>query len=288
VLSPRLRFSTGLQPGTPSSLLDTPEIDEDRELCLPKEFAAAVAVSTRAFSQLARTHDEFVRNETAARLNKGGRTKTFKIGDKVKIRVPPTALQMEETGRRAKYITAWRGPCTVVERLSSTAYAAVDDVTHRRYERVVANLLPYRAEKAKTNTNAAYNQQYSEPFTVGEFIAIRDDPTGPFYVAKVEALVDRTVTVHYYGCTGMMLDTAIFKPCWHRVNGAEIALNWECAGGIVNGRPTVVPYSGTLDLRDIHTVLLARNLTFTKAEKLRLKSVRALAPFQDQLFRFER
>ncbi len=208
-------------------LLDTPEMDEQKELCLPKEFAAAVAVSTRAFSQLARTHDKFVRNETAARLNKGGKTKTFKIGDKVKVRVPPTALQMEETGRRAKHITAWRGPCTVVERLSSTAYATVDDVTHRRYERVIANLLPYRAEKAKANANAAYDQQYSEPFTVGEFIALRDDPTGPFYVAKVEALVDRTVTVHYFGCTGMMLDTAIFKPCWHRVNGVEICEHYE-------------------------------------------------------------
>jgi hypothetical protein len=263
-------------------------MDEDKELCLPTEFAAAVAVSTRAFSQLARTHDEFVRKETAARLNKGGKTRTFKIGDKVKVRVPPTASQMEETGRRAKHITAWRGPCTVVERLSSTAYATVDDVTHRRYERVIANLLPYRAEKAKAYANASYNQQYSEPFTVGEFIALRDDPTGPFYLAKVESPLARTVTVHYYGCTGMMLDTAIFKPCWHRVDGNEIVLSWVCAGGVVNGRPTVVPYSGTLDLRGIHTFLVARNLKFTKTGKLRFKSVRALAPFQDQLFRFER
>jgi hypothetical protein len=91
----------------------------------PAEFAAAVAVSTRAFSQLAKTHDEFVRNETAARLNEHGKAKTFKIGDKVKVRVPPTALQMEETGRR-------------VERLSQTAYAATDDVTKRRYERVIS------------------------------------------------------------------------------------------------------------------------------------------------------
>ena len=177
-------------------LLDAEEIDEKRELCLPGEFAAAVAVSTRAFSQLARTHDEFVRNETAARLNKGGKTRSFKIGDKVKVRVPPTALQMEETGRRAKHITAWRGPCTIVERLSSTAYATVDDVTHRRYERVIANLLPYQAQQAKTNANANYNQQYSTPFVIGEFIAVRDEPAGPFYVAKVELLFEKTVTLH--------------------------------------------------------------------------------------------
>ncbi len=269
-------------------LLDAPDIDEKRELCLPGEFAAVVAVSTRAFSQLARTHDEFVRMETAARLNEHGRAKTFKIGDKVKVRVPPTAVQMEASGRRAKHITAWRGPCTVVERLSNTAYAAVDDVMQRRYERVVSNLLPYRADKAKTNADASYNQQYSEPFAVGEFIALRDDPTGPFYVAKVVSLSNKTVTVHYYGCTGMILETAIFKPCWHRVDDEEIALNWVCAGGVQNGKPTVVPYSGTLNLRDVSTVLVARQLKFTTTGKLRFKSVRALAPFRDQLFRFER
>jgi hypothetical protein len=117
-------------------LLNSPAIDEEKQLSLPGEFAAAVAVSTRAFSQLAKTHDEFVRNETAARLNERVWPKTFQIGDKVKVRVPPTAAQMEETGRRAKHITAWRGPCTIVERLSNTAYAAVDDVTRRRYERM--------------------------------------------------------------------------------------------------------------------------------------------------------
>ena len=155
-------------------LLPTDQVNEDEELCLPEKFATAVAVSTRAFSQLAKTHEDFVRNETAARLNEHGRAKTFKIGDKVKVRVPPTALQMEATGRRAKHVTAWRGPCTIVERLSQTAYAATDDATERRYERVISNLLPYRAQTAKTNANAAYNLQYSEPFLPEELIAIRE------------------------------------------------------------------------------------------------------------------
>jgi hypothetical protein len=260
-------------------LLDEDKIDTKRELFLPDEFAAAVAVSTRAFSRLAQTHDEFVRNETAARLNEHGKAKTFEIGEKVKVRVPPTALQMEETGRRAKHITAWRGSCTVVERrLSQTAYAAVDDVTKRRYERVISNLLPYLAHKAKTNANAAYNPQYSEPFLPDEFIAIRDDPTSPFYIAKVELVVRKTVAVHYYGCTGMVLATAVFKPCWHMVDGADIILEWTCPAWDDDGRPNFVAYSGTIDLRDIHTVLVARKLSFTKTGKLRFRSVHALAP----------
>jgi hypothetical protein len=117
-------------------------VDEDREMVLPAQFAEAVATSTRIFSQLAKTHDQFIREETAARLNEHGSSKTFLIGQKVKISVPPTAEQMEQTGRRAKHITAWKGPCTVVERLSSTAYSVIDDTTQRTYERVASNIRP--------------------------------------------------------------------------------------------------------------------------------------------------
>jgi hypothetical protein len=180
-------------------LLTTPHVDEERELCLPGEFAEAVAVSTTAFCQLAKTHDQFIREETVARLNEKGFAKTFQIGDKVKVRVPPTAAQMEETGRRAKHITAWRGPCTIIERLSQTAYVAVDDSSKRRYERVISNLLPYRAKKAKTNADANFNPQYSDPFTEDEFIAIRDEHTGPFFPARVLMVTDECLSVHYYG-----------------------------------------------------------------------------------------
>jgi transposase InsO family protein len=66
------------------ALLEEPDIDENRDMCLPGEFAEAVAVSTRVFSQLAANHDQFVRNETAARLNLKGTAKTFQVGEKVK------------------------------------------------------------------------------------------------------------------------------------------------------------------------------------------------------------
>jgi hypothetical protein len=159
-------------------------VDEERKAFLPHEFAEAITASTKIFIQLAKTHDEYVSAETAARLNEKGNGRQFLIGQKVKIRVPPTVQQMEETGRRAKHITAWRGPCTVTERLSATAYAVVHDETQRAYERVISNMLPYRAFRAKVNANAQYNEQYSEPLTEGEFIAIRDDPTDPFTLPK--------------------------------------------------------------------------------------------------------
>jgi hypothetical protein len=50
--------------------------------------------------------------------------------------------------------------------------------------------------------------------------------------------------------------------------------------------PQFVDYNGTLQLKDLHTVLVARRLELTKAHKLRYRSLRALAPVHDQLFRY--
>ena len=236
---------------------------------------------------MAKTHDRYVKTETAARLNEKGSSKVFQVGDKVKVRVPPTQSQLLETGRRSKHVTAWRGPCTVIERLSTTSYAAIDDTTKRRYERVISNMLPYRAVKAKKNADAQYNQHYSQPLAEGEFIAIRDDVSGPFYVAEIMAVREKSINLHYYGCTAVVLATAVFLPCWHEFESNEIVLAKESPQPY-DDIITFIPYSGDVDLKDIHLVLVARNLEFTKQGKLRFRSLRALAPVHDQLFRFER
>jgi transposase InsO family protein len=269
-----------------SSLADPPVFTEDEELALPAQFADAVAMSTQAFTKMAKTHDEVVKSETALRLNKKGSSKSFEVGQKVKVRVPPTQNQLLETGRRAKHITAWRGPCTILERLSTTAYAAVDDTTKRRYERVVSNILPYKASRAKTNADASFSEVYSAPFVVGEFIAVRDEPTGPFYVALVQHLTKDVVRVHYHGTTSIVLANAVFKPCWNHTDGDEIILSQDAPSANITQQRQFVPYTGEIDLKDVYTVLVARNLEFTKAGRLRFRALRSLAPVHDQLFRF--
>jgi hypothetical protein len=269
--------------------LDQPPIDEDKEVVLPKNFAEAVFVSTRIFAQLAKTNNQFVRSETVTRLNEKGSKKTFSIGDKVKIPVPPTADQMHETGRRAKHITAWRGPCAVTERLSTTAYAVIDDSSQCRYERVISVLLPYRAQNPKGNASAQqFNEVYSTPFTEDEFIAVRDDPTGPFYIAEIMLVSPKSITVQYYGTTHVVLADAVFKPCWNDSLGNDIVLAATLPTPAEWQNRQFSEYSGEIDLKDIRTVLVARNLELTKAGKLRFRSLRALAPVHDQLFCFSR
>jgi hypothetical protein len=95
----------------------------------PASFAEAVATSAAAFTRLASHHADYVRSTTADRLNQQGHPRTYTIGDKVKIRVPPSHEQMLATGRRSSHLASWRGPCTIFARLSSTAHAMTEDAT---------------------------------------------------------------------------------------------------------------------------------------------------------------
>ena len=116
----------------------------------PASFAEAVAASAAAFTRLASHHADYVRSTTANRLNQQGRPRTCTIGEKVKLRVPPSHEQMLSTGRRSSHLASWRGPCTVSQRLSTTACAMTEDATGRKFERVLTNILPCRASTAKT------------------------------------------------------------------------------------------------------------------------------------------
>ena len=82
----------------------------------------------------------------------------------------------------------------------------------------------------------------------------------------------------------MVLKDAVFKPCWREVAGTDILLSWYVPS--FANFVDFVDYHETIDLKDVHTVLVARNLEFTTAGRLRFRSLRALAPFHDQLFRF--
>ena len=52
--------------------------------------------------------------------------------------------------------------------------------TGRKFERVLTNILPYRASIAKTQ--AVYDPATSDPFVPAEIIAVRDAPGTPCYV----------------------------------------------------------------------------------------------------------
>jgi hypothetical protein len=170
---PRDVFSAILDNTSNFTLVQTP--DEQGDLVNAQLFASAVETSTAAFIQLAKSHDQFVKQETADLLNSNGHPRTFVIVDLVKARFPPTQAELATTGRRSSHVSLWRGPCRIVERLSSTSYTLMQLDTKRVYERMIGNLLPWKAISVRKNKKARFDPATSAPFVVGEIVAVRDD-----------------------------------------------------------------------------------------------------------------
>jgi hypothetical protein len=101
--------------------------------------------------------------------------------------------------------------------------------------------LPYHAKRAKTNADTAFSEVYSEPFVKGEFLAVRDEPHGPFYIALVLEVTATSLRVHYYGIS-IVLAAAVLKPCWNEVNGSAIVLLNDCPLAANYGLRNFEPY----------------------------------------------
>ena len=154
-----------------------------------------------------------------------------------------------------------------------------EDSTNRHFERTVLNMLPYRATSAVAPD--VFDPFYSDPFTLDEIVAVRDDPDSPFYIARATSINATFISVHFYGYTTRDLRRAVFRPCWHCPGSNDISL---AAAAL----PNQIPYTGRLDLDSLRELLVARNLGFTKANKLRRKSQRAIVDNVLDLFIFDR
>jgi hypothetical protein len=257
---------------------------DDGDVQNARLFALAVRTSTTAFIQLAKNHDQYVKQETADMLNEKGFPRTFEVGAFVKARFPPTKAELDITGRRSNHVPAWRGPCRIDDRLSSTTYHLTQLDTNRQYERAIINLLPWRAVSAKQPRNAQFDPDTSDPFTVNEFIAVRDEPKSWFFLAKITAITvslkDPVLIVHYYGCKDGDLKKVKFLPCWHLETQQHIVL--------APVKPAHhISYTGMVNFSSLPGLLVARNLNLTAMSLLTSKSRRMLMPIRDELFTYE-
>jgi hypothetical protein len=225
--------------------------DEQGDLVNAQLFASAVKTSTAAFIQLARSHDQFAKQETADLLNSNGHPHTFVIDDLVKARFPPTQAELAATGRRSSHASSWRGPCRIVERLPPTSYSLMQLDTKRIYERMIGNLLPWQAISVCKNKKARFDPSTSAPFVVGEIVAVRYEPASWIFVVKGEAVAKTTITVQYLGTKSYDLAKAKFLPSWHRPNYDYSTLALTKPNGLRR-------YTEVVDLDALSTLLVAR------------------------------
>ena len=83
----------------------------------------AIRVSAVAYAKAACKHVDYVRACRAEVLNTHGRVlKALKVGDHVKIFVPPSHSEAVRRRHKAKHICQWRGPLRIESKLSNTTF----------------------------------------------------------------------------------------------------------------------------------------------------------------------
>jgi hypothetical protein len=153
-----------------------------------------------------------------------------------------------------------------------------EDSTGRRFERVLTNILPHRAVSARTQ--AAHDPATSDPFVLGEIVAVRDEPGSPHCLASAIQISASNITAHHLGYTQRDVERATFRPAYHVTDSDSTILSAT--------RPADSHLcTGIIEFDSLRELLVARDLQFTNAKKLRKKSQKILAPTHDELFVFD-
>jgi hypothetical protein len=170
--------------------------------------------------------------------------------------------------------------------MSSTTYAMTEDASSRRFERAATNILPHRA--TSSSTPSAFDPFYSDPFTVNAIIAVRDEPGSMYFAARTIGISDKDITAHYFGSTTRDTAKAIFRPCFHLPITHSLFGEFDDITLAKTQPADQVPYTGILELDSLRDLIVARNLVFTSAHRLRRKSHKILHPVHEELFIFEK
>ena len=122
---------------------------------------ASVQRHVQLYSELARTHSNYMRKLAARKLNgeeiptstrtRRNRTKSYKIGDRVLIYIPPGQNIAQVKNRRAKHLLRFRGPARVTKVFKSrpdskspgSAFEVKMEGSKRVYQRTLANIRPW-------------------------------------------------------------------------------------------------------------------------------------------------
>jgi transposase InsO family protein len=267
----------------PNDALSASDFDDSRQHLPPtKHLSPAIAVaaiqtSVAAFHRYARTHAAYLQDTTAERLNQQGNPTSFLLNERVKIYMPPTHAQLERTGRRAKHIVSWRGPCRITAILSPVTYQMQEECSNRYFERTLVNIRPYLASRSPPPPH--HDMLSAAPLGPGTLIAIRrtSDPTTLFDLARITTSTETNTHIAYLGTTNPNLRSAPFKLVWIDPRDNKTTLK--------DTRPArnYQPVTGDVPTDDLPDLLVATHLVLTNAGRLTAPSYHILHHLKDQL-----
>jgi len=172
--------------------------------------------ASAAYAQHAREHGDFMRQLRAAVLNKHGCVlKRLKIGDLVKIYVPPSHGEAVRRHHKVKHICQWRGPLRIVKRLSETTFELASYFNpNKRFRRHLTNV---RRWLGPVPANATSSDNSIVPLIsdvkTGEIAFAIDSTTSTvMYLVRVTSADETAVNVHAWGTTSKNHLTGKYKP----------------------------------------------------------------------------
>ena len=280
--SPTVSAFAPPNPESPTTITDDDDDDSQQNLpptthISPAAAAAAIQISVAAFHRYAHSHHRYLQRTTAERLNSQGNPTTFQLDQRVKIYMPPTHHQLERTGRRAKHIVSWRGPCRITQILSPVTYQVQEECSNRYFERTIVNIRPYRATRAPPPPH--HDMLSVSPLDPGTIVAIRrtSDPTSHFDLARITTSTETHVHLAYLGTTNPNLRKAVFKAVWIDPTDNKTILT--------DTRPARrhQAVTGDITTEDIPDLLVATHLVLTNTGRLTAPSYHILHHLSDQL-----
>jgi hypothetical protein len=254
--------STGLPMRTP--MLAAGEIRPKHSRKMNASELNMLHSTAAAFRDLAKKNQKWHREQRADMLNRKGRWKTlFKVGDLVKIYLPPSALEAERKGRKAKHCMWYRGPARVIKCLSDTAYTVELCSNKRQYDRSIINVSAWGNTTPATTPDSPAETGAREPtaetalantdaYNVGDYLGIKDDPEqDTWWLAEVTRVKGEGLHLAYFGTCGKNLPSAKFKPVFV-TNTNKLTFKNEQGAARWTGYVSVDGLPGCVVARNLH------------------------------------
>jgi hypothetical protein len=175
-----------------------------------------ISESTAAYTKVAREHGDYMRAERARVLNKHGRKlKALKVGDFVKIYVPPSHSEAVRRRRKAKHICQWRGPLRITKKLSNTTFELVSHFDNSKiFRRHLMNVRCWLGPVPDADSASDSDVLISD-ISAGEYAFVRDsnDPDDILMHCVIFAAVNDTcIDVAAWGTSAKNHVTGTYRP----------------------------------------------------------------------------
>ena len=251
-------------------------------------------------SEVAKSTSEWHRRMTAQNLGQNGRKihlDAYVPGTKVYFYKPPSAIEAEKKGRKAKHMDHYRGPATIIKQIGTRSFLIEyknADGKIRTFQRDASmlSLVPpkqvdFEPESIKGNSNVphVHRSLIASPLKEGEIVLLKDgNEAVDWYCAEIIKVLPTHILVHYYTTTtpapenyagtslkerNKYITQAIFLKTWC-IRGGSGYVTTEPPEGI---RLTRDIWSGKIKISDLQDHLLVRNVVLDDHGRLSVDTV---------------